>query len=57
MAKKSSSGGGKSGKPASTARSAKSGRFVTEKAAKRRPSTTVVEGKPGGSKPGTKGKR
>lgn len=35
-------------------RSAKTGQYVTEKYAKKHPSTTVQETKPGGSKPSTK---
>lgn len=43
MAKKSSSGGSKSG----NARSADSGRYVTKEFAKSHPKTTVVESRPG----------
>jgi hypothetical protein len=49
MAKKPSNSDG-------NARSAKTGKFVTQEYAKKHPSTTVVESKPGGSKPGKKSK-
>jgi len=51
MAKKSSSGS----KTPTDARSAVSGRYVTKDYAQSHPKTTVVETKPGGSPPGTKG--
>ena len=51
MAKKASPAGSK---PGGKARSAKTGRYVTRDYAKKHPSTTVTEGKPGGSKPGSK---
>jgi len=52
MAKKS----GGSGRTGAGYRSAKTGQYVTKKHAEKNPSTTVRETKPGGSKPGKKGK-